>query len=90
MTHLEIMKFRHACKIFDGNKKIGKADFDAILQAGILAPSSTGLEQWDFLVVQKQGAARADPRKIVESAADHLLLTSGCDFSKDQGHKARK
>ena len=51
MTHLEIMKFRHACKIFDENKKIGKADFDAILQAGILAPSSTGLEQWDFLVV---------------------------------------
>ncbi len=45
MTHLEIMKFRHACKIFDENKKIGKADFDAILQAGILAPSSTGLEQ---------------------------------------------
>ena len=52
MTHLEIMKFRYACKIFDENKKIGKADFDAILQAGILAPSSTGLEQWDFLVVQ--------------------------------------
>ena len=54
MTHLEIMKFRHACKIFDENKKIGKADFDAILQAGILAPSSTGLEQWDFLVVQNK------------------------------------
>ena len=51
MTHLEIMKFRHACKIFDENKKVSKADFDAILQAGILAPSSTGLEQWDFLVV---------------------------------------
>ena len=54
MTHLEIMKFRHACKIFDENKKIGKVDFDAILQAGILAPSSTGLEQWDFLVVQNK------------------------------------
>ena len=52
MTHTEILNFRHACKIFDENKKISDEDFRAILEAGILAPSSTGLEQWDFLVIQ--------------------------------------
>ena len=52
MNFLEAMKFRHACKIFDENKKISAGEFDFILEAGRLSPSSTGLEQWDFLVVQ--------------------------------------
>ena len=52
MNYLEILKFRHACKIFDESKKIGAGEFDFILEAGRLSPSSTGLEQWDFLVVQ--------------------------------------
>ena len=42
MTHLEIMKFRYACKIFDENKKVGKADFDAILQAASWRPAIWG------------------------------------------------
>ena len=50
MNYLEILKFRHACKIFDESKKIGAGEFDFILEAGRLSPSSTGLEQWDFLV----------------------------------------
>ena len=52
MNYLEILKFRHACKIFDESKKISAGEFDFILEAGRLSPSSTGLEQWDFLVVQ--------------------------------------
>ncbi len=48
------MKFRHACKVFDENKKISAGEFDFILEAGRLSPSSTGLEQWDFLVVQNK------------------------------------
>ena len=54
MNYLEILKFRHACKIFDESKKISAGEFDFILEAGRLSPSSTGLEQWDFLVVQNQ------------------------------------
>lgn len=54
MNYLEILKFRHACKIFDENKKISAGEFDFILEAGRLSPSSTGLEQWDFLVVQNK------------------------------------
>lgn len=52
--YLEIINFRHACKIFDENKKIRKADFEFILEAGRLSPSSLGLEQWDFIVVQNK------------------------------------
>ena len=54
MNYLEILKFRHACKIFDESKKIGAGEFDFILEAGRLSPSSTGLEQRDFLVVQNK------------------------------------
>ena len=54
MNYLEILKFRHACKIFDESKKIGAGEFDFILEAGRLSPSSTGLEQWNFLVVQNK------------------------------------
>lgn len=54
MNFLEVMKFRHACKIFDENKKISAGEFDFILEAGRLSPSAMGLEQWDFLVVQNK------------------------------------
>ena len=54
MNYLEILKFRHTCKIFDESKKISAGEFDFILEAGRLSPSSTGLEQWDFLVVQNK------------------------------------
>ena len=54
MNYLEILKFRHACKIFDESKKIGAGEFNFILEAGRLSPSSTGLEQWDFFVVQNK------------------------------------
>ena len=45
MNFLEVMKFRHACKIFDENKKISAGEFDFILEAGRLSPSAMGLEQ---------------------------------------------
>lgn len=48
----EAMNFRHACKIFDENKKVSKDDFNYILEAGRQSPSSFGLEPWHFLVVE--------------------------------------
>ena len=46
------MNFRHACKVFDPNKKISPEQFEVILEAGRLSPSSFGFEPWQFLVVQ--------------------------------------
>ncbi len=49
---IDVFQFRHACKQFDPNKIISKEDFNTILEAGHLSPSSFGFEPWKFLVVQ--------------------------------------
>ncbi len=48
------MNFRHACKLFDENKKMSQGDLDFILEAGRMSPSSCGMEQWKFLVVRDE------------------------------------
>lgn len=50
---LSAFNFRHACKSFDATQKISDEDFDFILEAGRLSPSSFGFEPWKFLVIQK-------------------------------------
>lgn len=49
---LQAMSFRHACKMFTADKKIPDADFQQILAFGRLSPSSFGMEQWRFLVIE--------------------------------------
>ena len=49
---LEAMRFRHACKAFDTDKKIAKEEFKQILEFGRLSPSSFGMEQWRFKVIE--------------------------------------
>ena len=50
----DLLHFRHACKEFDPLKKISDDDFDSILQAGRLSPTSFGIEPWKFLVIQNE------------------------------------
>ena len=49
---LNAMKFRHATKEFDSEKKINDEDFNKILEYGILSPSSFGFEPWKFVIIQ--------------------------------------
>ncbi|WP_242205951.1 NAD(P)H-dependent oxidoreductase [Aestuariivivens insulae] len=49
---IQAFEYRHACKIFDVNKKISEEDINFILQTARLSPSSFGFEPWHFLVVQ--------------------------------------
>ncbi|WP_253345639.1 NAD(P)H-dependent oxidoreductase [Staphylococcus equorum] len=51
-TILDAFNFRHATKRFDARKKIEDSDFNTILEAGRLSPSSLGLEPWKFVVIQ--------------------------------------
>ena len=81
MNYLEILKFRHACKVFDESKKIGAGEFDFILEAGRLSPSSTGLEQWDILVVQNKELREKNKSSFMESSANHILFALSCRFS---------
>ncbi len=48
---LEALAFRHACKEFN-REKIPGEDFEVILEAGRLSPSSFGFEPWSILVLQ--------------------------------------
>lgn len=49
---INAMNFRHACKVFDTNKKICTDDFEIILESGRLSPSSFGLEPTRMVVVR--------------------------------------
>ncbi|KHL94645.1 hypothetical protein QW71_16680 [Paenibacillus sp. IHB B 3415] len=49
---LETFNYRHATKEFDPERKISEEDFQFILEAGRLSPSSGGNEPWKFIVVQ--------------------------------------
>lgn len=49
---LDAFNFRHACKAFEKSRTISDEDFNLILEAARLSPSSFGFEPWRFLVVQ--------------------------------------
>lgn len=75
---LKQMQWRYATKKFDPAKKISDADWSALLEALILAPSSYGLQPWKFLVV-KDPAVREQllpaswgQRQVVD--ASHMLV----------------
>lgn len=46
------LHFRHACKLFDENRKISEEDLTFILEAGRMSPSSFGMEQWHFFLIR--------------------------------------
>lgn len=51
---LDAFQFRRAIKSFDPSKKISEEDFNLILEAARLSPSSVGYEPWKFLIIQNQ------------------------------------
>lgn len=72
---LDAMNFRFATKEYDPDKKISKEDFEYILEAGRLSPSSIGSEPWKFLVVQNQ-SLREKMMKVAPGAAKKLESAS--------------
>lgn len=72
---LEAMKDRHATKIYDENRKISDEDFNYILEAGRLSPSSLGSEPWKFLVVQNP-ALREKMMDVASGAIEKLKTAS--------------
>ena len=49
---INAFNFRHATKVFDPTKKISDSEFNTIVEAARLSPSSFGFEPWKMLVVQ--------------------------------------
>ncbi|WP_321778381.1 NAD(P)H-dependent oxidoreductase [Sulfurimonas sp.] len=71
-TFKEAMDFRHACKIFDENKKISDEDMKSILEAGVKSPSSFGMEAWKFLVITNEDLKA----KLRPACWDQVQITS--------------
>lgn len=72
---LKAFRFRHACKLFDVQKKISDEDFQFILETGHLSPSSFGLEPWKFVVLQNQ-QLRDKLAEVSWGAVDKLKTAS--------------
>jgi nitroreductase len=72
---LEAFRFRHATKRFDATRKISAKDFEYILEAGRLSPSSVGFEPWKFLIVQNH-ELREKLREVAWGAQGQLPTAS--------------
>lgn len=51
---LETLRFRFACKKFDPKKAVSEEDFQTILEAARLSPTSFGFEPWNMIVLQDE------------------------------------
>lgn len=75
---LSALEWRYAVKVFDAAKKVSEADLHTILESGRLAPSSSGIEPWKFIVVENPEvrtalrAASYDQSKVTD--ASHVIV----------------
>ena len=86
---MKAMNFRHACKIFDENKKIPDDQMHTILEAGVKSPSSFGMEAWKFLVITDEALkAKLRPAcwdQVQITSCSHLvMILAGIDSVKPQ------
>ena len=55
---IKALNFRHACKLFDPEKKISKEHMNMIVTAAHLSPTSFGMEAWKFLVISSDAVKK--------------------------------
>jgi nitroreductase len=89
------MDFRHACKVFDENKKISDEEMHYILEAGQKSPSSFGMEAWKFLVITNE-ALKAKLRpfcwdQVQITSCSHLVIVlAGIENAKVESGMPKK
>lgn len=89
------MDFRHACKVFDDNKKISDEEMHYILEAGRKSPSSFGMEAWKFLVITNE-ALKAKLRpfcwdQVQVTSCSHLVIVlAGIENAKVESGMPKK
>lgn len=76
---LDAFRFRHACKKYDPQQAVSQDDFDTILEAARLSPSSFGFEPWRLIVLRDKGIKQKlypvawGARNSIDGAS-HLVL----------------
>lgn len=68
---LDLFHRRYATKKYDSQKKISQEDFQLILEAGRLAPSSFGYEPWKFLLLEN-AEMKEDLKSLAGGAINSL------------------
>ena len=90
-TYIQALKERFTCKRYDPQGRVSDSDFNTILDAGRLSPSSFGMEPWRFLVIDSKellgevlesawGAKRNASKTVV------ILAKRGLDAESDWAH----
>lgn len=84
---VKALQWRYAVQNFDPAKKVGEDDLKTILESARLAPSSFGLEPWQFIVVENaevrgkiQAVSYGQP-KVSESS--HLIIIARRTDTRD-------
>jgi len=62
MALLDDLKWRHAVKAYDPNKKLDKAVVEQIVEAARLAPTSSGLQPFRLVVIDDQKTPFLTPK----------------------------
>lgn len=92
---LQALQFRHACKVFDEQRALPRADLDYILEAGRLSPSSLGLEPWRFLVIEDRALRRHlrpacwNQSQITTASALVVILALKSELKPETGYAKR-
>ncbi len=76
---MDALNWRYATKSFDPAKKVSQTDFEKLLEALRLAPSSFGLQPWKFIVVENPEVrakleAQSFGQKPVTEASHYIVL----------------
>jgi len=92
---LDAMNFRHACKIFDEDKKISDEEIRSILEVARTSPTSFGMEGWKFLVITNEDLkAKLRPHcwnQVQITSCSHLvILLSAIDSLKPESGVPQK
>ncbi len=83
MSLIENLKWRHAVKAYDPNKKVSEEAIDKIVEAARLAPTSSGLQPFKLLIVEnpevreKLAAGALNPECMRDCS--HLLVFAAWD-----------
>ncbi|SFI59913.1 Nitroreductase [Kaistella treverensis] len=88
MQLIENLKWRHAVKAYDPEKKVSQEDLNTILEAARLAPTSSGLQPFRIIVVENQELKE----KMVQGAlnpevmrdSSHVLVFAAWDNYSEQ------
>lgn len=83
MSLIENLKWRHAVKAYDPNKKVNEEAIEQIVEAARLAPTSSGLQPFKVLIVknpeirEKLAAGALNPECMRDCS--HLLVFAAWD-----------